>query len=229
MGGLIIGTLIFPVVILFFPKKKRRVILSDVVHYSWILFVKIMSGLHLIGIQKTLDLKNLCGTIIIANHPTLLDIVLLISMIPHCVCVVKGALAHNFFIRHIIRRLYLVNDDDLSRFLNEAETCLADGLNVIIFPEGTRTDFSKKTPRLFRGFAHLAVRTRVPILPVKIQCTPQILGKGQKWFDVGTRRVMYAFETRSMIKIPPVRGQTPHVMVKKITQQATQELFEKND
>ena len=229
VGGLIIGTVVFPLVVLIFPLRKQRLVLADIIHYSWIFFVKVMTALRLIVLEKQPDLKALRGTVVVANHPTLLDIVLLISMIPRSVCVVKGALARNFFIRHIIRRLYLTNDGDLARFLQSAQTCLADGLNVIIFPEGTRTNFAQKTPRLFRGFAHLAVRTKSPILPIKIKCTPQILGKNQKWFDVGSQTVTFTVRPRPMIKVPRSGGRTEHALVKKIAEQTADELFEKNN
>ena len=48
LGGLIIGTLIFPIIMLFYHQQKQKVLFLKVVHTSWRFFVWIMSGLHLI-------------------------------------------------------------------------------------------------------------------------------------------------------------------------------------
>ena len=193
IGGFFIGTVLFSIVILFSKGEKQRFILTNIIHYSWILFVKIMVLLRLISvnIQGKESFKNTKGTLIVANHPTLIDIVLLISIIPNCVCVVKSSLAQNFFIKHIIQRIYLINNTSPEEFLEKAQSLLLQGLNIIIFPEGTRTDFSKKQNLWHRGFAHLALRSKAPVLPVKISCTPQILGKGQKWYNVDRRTACY--------------------------------------
>ncbi|WP_245395071.1 hypothetical protein [methane-oxidizing endosymbiont of Gigantopelta aegis] len=41
------------------------------------------------------DKLNRPGQLIVANHPTLIDIVFLISRIPYACCIVKDSLWHN--------------------------------------------------------------------------------------------------------------------------------------
>ena len=181
--------------------------ITKIIHLSWKLFVGIMSGFHLIKVSvKNKDaFCNLKGCVVIANHPTLIDVVILISLIPNAVCVVKGALAHNFCIKNIIQKAYLVNDDNVENFLHKAENFIAEGFNVIIFPEGTRTNFQTKQNNIYKGFAHIAIRTKAAILPVLITCTPLILGKGQKWYDIGKIRAHYEIMPLPLIipqKIP---------------------------
>ena len=120
-GGLVVGLILFPIFSLFTSTEKKPFILSATVRASWIFFVKVMTFLRLIKVQvkgKT-NFKNIKGNIIVANHPTLIDVVLLVSFVPNCICVVKNGLAKNFFIKNIIRGVYLVNDEDPEVFLKK--------------------------------------------------------------------------------------------------------------
>jgi 1-acyl-sn-glycerol-3-phosphate acyltransferase len=45
------------------------------------------------------------GLLVLANHPTLIDVVCLISLLPNADCVVKRAVACNLFMRGLVRRL----------------------------------------------------------------------------------------------------------------------------
>ena len=107
IGGFLIGTVIFPLTLLIVPKKNQRYVLINTVHYSWKIFVFVMSFFRLIKVkvENKEKIKNLKGRVVVANHPSLIDIVLLISIVPNSVCIVKGKLANNFFIKHIIRRV----------------------------------------------------------------------------------------------------------------------------
>ncbi len=227
VGGFIIGTVLFPLIILFTPPWKQRFVLSNVVHYSWIIFVKIMTFLRLIDVKVTGCKKNIKGHIIVANHPTLLDVVLLISQIPNSVCVVKNVLLKNFFIKHLIQRVYLVNDN-LPDFLDKAQDILSQGLNIIIFPEGTRTD-NNTAQKWHRGFAQIALRAKVPVLPVRIDCKPLILGKLQKWYDITDRTAIYKIRFLSLIKQSYNSQSSLHSQAKILSESVYSKLFERMD
>ena len=230
VGGLIIGTILFPILILFLRTPQKRLILCNIIHYAWIFFVKVMIFLRLIDVQIVgqKNLKNLKGHIIISNHPTLLDIVLLISIIPNTSCIVKGSLLKNFFIRHIIQRIYLVNSSDPTDFLEKGKELLSQGLNLVIFPEGTRTD-NNQYKKIHRGFAQLALRSRKPLLPVQIKCTPLILGKKQKWYDVGVKTVLYHIHFLPVISAPFSTEPNLHYQAKKLSELVYSELFKRID
>src|SRR5262249_54016623 len=57
------------------------------------------------------------------------------------------------------------------------EATLARGESVFVFPEGTRSP-DGSLQRFFRGAFALSTRRRAPIVPVVIDGTAQILGKG---------------------------------------------------
>ena len=192
IGGLIAGSLIAPFPLLLCNKHNQRRILSSTVHYLWKIFVWLMCSLKLIDvkIQNETKLKQLRGSIVVANHPSLIDVVILVSRIPHSICVVKGSLFQNFFIKFLIRHVYLSNAMQPEEFMKHAAECLNDGYNIIIFPEGTRTVKNKQV-HLHRGFAYLHIYSKHDIQPIHIKNTPHILGKGSKWYDVGKKTSVY--------------------------------------
>ena len=102
--------------------------------------------------------RSLRGTIIVANHPTILDYVLTASMLPEMDCLVKASLRHNFFLKHVIRAADYMSNDGSLETLEEITRRLEAGENILIFPEGTRTRAGVPM-KLKRGVAHAALRT----------------------------------------------------------------------
>lgn len=122
------------------------------------------------------------GQFIVANHPSLLDVVFLISLIRHANCVVKGALLRNPFTRGpITAASYVMNDSE--NFIEECAMSLARHDSLIVFPEGTRTQ-SDQSFKFLRGAANVALRAGHDITPIVIRCSPPTLRKGEKWVQV---------------------------------------------
>ncbi|MEM0912917.1 MAG: lysophospholipid acyltransferase family protein, partial [Pseudomonadota bacterium] len=60
---------------------------------------------------------------------------------------------------------------------------LHSGENLLIFPEGTRTD-DEEHLRFKRGASNVAVAAQCPIMPVLIKCHPSALKKSDKWYNI---------------------------------------------
>ena len=76
------------------------------------------------------------------------------------------------------------------RSLKRAAQRIADGVNVIIFPEGTRSATGDLLPFKSGGF-HLAIQAQVPILPATISGTRVITPKRSLRVESGTVKVVY--------------------------------------
>ncbi len=77
-------------------------------------------------------------SVIIANHPSLLDVVLLVARFKRANCIVKRDLANNIFLFGAIRASgYIVNKENEAT-LNESAAALNNGERLIIFPEGMK-------------------------------------------------------------------------------------------
>ncbi len=195
IGGLIIGLIFVPLVLLFCSRDTQKRVLSGTVHYLWKAFVGLMCILKLIDIKikNEKELQQLRGNIVIANHPSLIDVVILVSKIPRSICVVKDSLFKNIFVKSLIRRVYLSNSVSPEVFIKQASEDLQMGYNIIIFPEGTRTQ-KHESIHLHRGFAYLQIHSGHDIQPILIENKPSILGKGSPWYDVGKKTSVYTLK-----------------------------------
>ena len=229
IGGFVIGTLIFPIVYLFMG-KKRRVVSVNIIHTVWKFFVWIMSGTGLISVKiSEFDKEKILqsrGRVIVANHPSLIDVVILVSIIPNAVCVVKERLLRNIWMSFIVRMVYITNNGDVANFLDEAGRLLETGFNIIIFPEGTRTKQGDKEHKLYRGFAQLALHSGADILPIRISCDTPVLGKGQMWWNVGSKTIEFRLFVMDLICIKNFENcGNFHGNARKITEFVRQVLF----
>ena len=114
--------------------------------------------------------------ILVANHPSLLDAVLLVSHLPNAVCIMKGLLMHNLFLGAGARMArYIVNDAPLP-MIRSAIAELRDGARLIIFPEGTRTSELPVGPCAATAGV-IAARAGVPVDVIVIEMSSPYLGK----------------------------------------------------
>lgn len=226
IGGLVAGTLIAPFPLLLCNKRNQRRILSGTVHYLWKIFVGLMCALRLIDvkIQNEEKMKQLRGNIVVANHPSLIDVVILVSRIPHSICVVKGSLFKNFFIKFLIRHVYLSNSMQPDEFMQQATDCLNDDYNIIIFPEGTRT-VKNKPIHLHRGFAYLHLHSKHDIQPIHIKNTPHILGKHSKWYDVSDKTSVYTIKMLTPIHFKARKNLNNRQSAVSVTENTKKALF----
>jgi 1-acyl-sn-glycerol-3-phosphate acyltransferase len=124
--------------------------------------------------------------LVVANHPTLVDIVVLCALLPQADCIVNAARARNPFLRGLARSAGYVTNADGVRAIEECVRRLRAGRTLIIFPEGTRSPSGKIGP-FQRGAAHVALRSRIPFTPVLFCCDPPTLTRNQRWYDVPDR------------------------------------------
>jgi 1-acyl-sn-glycerol-3-phosphate acyltransferase len=83
-----------------------------------------------------------------------------------------------------VRAAGFVCNDSGPGLIADCVASVRAGNNLIVFPEGTRTPAGSALGRLQRGAANLAVRGALPITPVRITCSQQMLGKSDKWWRV---------------------------------------------
>jgi len=148
------------------------------------------------------------GNLVIANHPSLIDVVLLISVIPNADCVVKAHLFRNPFIRGVIKSTGYISNDNAEQLIEDCRHSLEQGNNLIVFPEGTRT--TPKQPLKFkRGVANIAIRCVSPIKCLRIDVNPTTLTKNDKWYSVPDRKFEVELRLLSDAPLPKIRESEP--------------------
>ena len=92
VGGLILGGIIFSLVHVIFPKPKAERLCRYGVHLAFKGFISFM---YYTGVLSLELLNNTTlskpGQFIIANHPSLIDVIFIIAEVPNGYCVVKSS------------------------------------------------------------------------------------------------------------------------------------------
>ena len=203
-GGTLMALTIFPLVALVTRDPVRRrgrvqgIIRQSFRLYCWALSWMRVADVEIVGAEK---LRALRGTLIVGNHPSLLDVVMIMSVTPDVQCVVSGKLWRNPFYKLTVEAAgYIRNDSDPETLMQDCIAALHRGANLLIFPEGTRT--RPGAPIQFRrGFANIATLAKVDLQVVDISCTPPSLFKGNPWWNVPERRATFRVEVGERIKI----------------------------
>jgi 1-acyl-sn-glycerol-3-phosphate acyltransferase len=117
------------------------------------------------------------GLIIAANHPTMLDALVLVAQLPRGVCIMKADLMRNVFLGAGARLARYICDDSPRRMVRGAVACLRESGQLVMFPEGTRT-VERPINRFRPGIALIARRAQVPIQAVIIETDTPYLRKG---------------------------------------------------
>jgi 1-acyl-sn-glycerol-3-phosphate acyltransferase len=182
VGGLVIGILVFPLLLLFAPRRDLSRHSRAVIAWCFRTFMWLVQALNVI----TFEHKNLSrvtpGTILIANHPSLIDIVLIAGWLPNANCVVKPGLFKNPFLAGPVYAAGYINSQ-AADLADQISQTLLSGETVIVFPEGTRT-VPGQTMKFKRGAAHLALQTDARLQPVSITVSPTTLTKAESWWQV---------------------------------------------
>ena len=193
------GGLLFSLVLLFpVPKSCARRILRVLFRF----FVWAGAKVRLFRVDVSSEhrrrLGSVSGSVVVSNHQTLIDAVILISLLGDSVCVTKEAVSRNPFMRVVARKILVVNDGPIA-VVRSAARYLKEGINVVVFPEGTRTPADAPEHVFHRGSAHIAIQSSSPVELVSMDCDMNILAKGQPWWDVGDRTATYTVRCKGRI------------------------------
>ncbi len=147
--------------------------------------------------------------VIIANHPTLIDVTAILAAVGNTACVVKPALFRSFAIGRTLRYAGYINGGngsagDGAMVMREAEARLAQGMNVLIFPEGTRSP-PGGLGRFRRGAFEIARRAHVPVVTLLLRSSPEFLTKQAVWYR---RPTTVPYLTIEQLPLLDAAGQT---------------------
>lgn len=117
------------------------------------------------------------GLIVVANHPSLLDALMLVARLPRSFCVMKASLSRNPFLGPGAKLARYVLNDSALGMVRSAVAELRAGGQLVMFPEGTRTT-APPINVMRPGFTLVAKLADAPIQTVFIETNSPYLGKG---------------------------------------------------
>jgi len=190
IGGIALTLLVTPVIWLTSGSasvRQRRV--RSVIALCFRTFAYFMRLLGLLSFELSGTLRADKPVVIVANHPSLIDVVFLLGWCRRAVCVVKSSLLTNPFTCAPIRTAGYIGNEDKD-LIARCTDLLTGGDSLVIFPEGTRTRHDQPM-RFMRGAAIIALDAGAGIQPVTIDLQPDTLRKGEHWWQVPDRPPHY--------------------------------------
>jgi 1-acyl-sn-glycerol-3-phosphate acyltransferase len=190
-GGCVLAATVLPILAVLPGNRRDRAQTVIRLNFRGYLFMLQRLGVLRLELEGAERLRASGGRIVIANHPSLLDVVILMALIPRAQCIVKHQLWNSFMLGGVMRQAgYIRNDLAPGALVGACRAALDEGQSLIIFPEGTRT--RPGSPPLFRrGFANLATLAGASIQWVVITCTPPTLVKGEPWWRIPRQKPLF--------------------------------------
>ena len=150
------------------------------------------------------------SSVMIANHPTLVDVTAICAVYPRLCCVVKTSLYDSLAIGPLLRNLGYIAGDRASGMqgaavMQAALDRLQAGLPVLIFPEGTRSR-AGEVGRLRRGAFEIAARAGVPLVVLILTCEPPTLTKEMSWYSLPRATARLRMEVQPPVSMDRWRG-----------------------
>lgn len=179
---------VFPLACLSAPDRataRRRA--QWIVHRWFAFFAGMMEALGLIKVEiHGAEKLRRPGQLIVANHPSLIDVVLLIAYIPEVDCIVKQQIFENPFMRWPATWAGYICHATPEQLIADCASTLKQNHSLLVFPEGTRT-VPGQPLRMTHGAARIALESGASVLPVTIRCDPPHLYKNLPWYRVPVR------------------------------------------
>jgi 1-acyl-sn-glycerol-3-phosphate acyltransferase len=207
LGGVILSYLLVPAVAAATRDPERRARrCRRAVARMWVLFHDYMRWTRLLRYDpRRIRLALPAGPfVLIANHPTLVDVTALLAAMPDAVVVVKGSMIRSPLVGPLLRTCRHIDAGDGGSFagvavFEEAVSHLRAGTPVLLFPEGTRSP-ERGLGEFRTGAFQIACRAGVPLVPVLLRCEPPTLMRGQAWYEIPERTAVLTVSQLSVIE-----------------------------
>ncbi len=218
LGSVICNFFLFPFI------KENKELCSDIIRRLWKIFINFLVcvGLIRLNIKKLDKIEN---KIIVATHPSFIDIVILMSLIPRSTCFVKKELAQNPILKNIIGSIFITNDIEPEELKRETKFMLDKGFNIIIFPTGIRHRKNEHL-KIKKGASLVALNAEKNIVPIRIFSDDDFLFINQPFYAVGSKTVTFEIEQFPEIDIKQYKNESEIVTKKEITNQIEKILYD---
>jgi 1-acyl-sn-glycerol-3-phosphate acyltransferase len=203
VGGLLLGLLLFPTIHgLSRDRDVARLRCQYCVHLSFRCFIWMMKSLGVLSydVAGGDKLSRTEANLILANHPSLIDIVFIVSLLPQALCVVKKAAWSNPFMAGIMWATGYIPNDEPDVLIEGCVRSLQDGRRLVVFPEGTRT-VPGLPMKLKRGAATIIVQSGQPFIPITISCTPTTLTKAERWYQIPSSKPHFRIRVNDSVDV----------------------------
>lgn len=217
LGALFLNYLVFPLAKKIIKGKKILYFYSDTIHQTWKWFIEILIALKIIKLEiKDIEkIKNIKQKIIVATHPSFIDILILIAIIPRTTCIVKYSLSKNPILFNLVNSIFIMEDESLDKLKNHSKKMIENGFNVVIFPMGIRHR-RNEFPKIKKGAATIAMNAKCNIVALKCYTDYDFLFINQPIYEAGEKAVTYELSYAGEIDVNSIiQSSDNEILVKK--------------
>lgn len=147
--------------------------------------------LHL-DIPERRNLRLTRGTVVVCNHLSFLDPLLMLALLPRLITIVRPDFFRVPIFGWLLRGAGFLGPDLFSEgqvWVDRVAEHLRQGGNLLIFPEGTRSRDGRLAP-FKKGAFYLAKHLSAPILVLRITGTDHVFAPGRLTFEVASERTV---------------------------------------
>ena len=229
IGSFILGNVIFCWIRLTCKDSGVRLEkYSDCIFFTWKFFISMVERLKIfkVNVKDIERIRGIKNSVIVASHPSFVDVVILMSIIPRTTCYVAEKLTRNPMMKNVVGAFFLPAGQPLGVFEKDAKAILDKGYNILIFPTGTRHKRNEH-PKVRKGASLIAIDSKRDIYPVKVTTSEDFLQTNQPFYKAGNEVVQYDIELKEVIKTNDyIEKYDDEVTLKKeLSKRISEELF----
>jgi 1-acyl-sn-glycerol-3-phosphate acyltransferase len=178
------GIPLFLLIYVLFPRRLHRPVSRRLIRFGCNLYLFLLHWLCDIHADRKelapLDRQE--ALIVIANHPSLIDAVILLSCLPNACCIFKASLINNPLLGFAARMAGYVSNAEPRSMIEGAGRELQGQAHFILFPEGGRSRSLPLSP-MSSACILLSKQAQVPIQTVILEFSSPYLGKDWGLFN----------------------------------------------
>lgn len=200
--GCIILNAIYVLLKLTFMNAKRK---QSIFHYLICCFIRIfLKSMYMVNVQyqniKEIDFNK--PSVIIANHQSFVDILILLSLSPKIVMITKGWVWRSPIFGRIVQYAgFYTIEEGYEKLIGSLSPLVKEGYSVVVFPEGTRSE-DCEIKRFHKGAFYLAEKLQLDIMPLVIYGTGLISSKRQPFYikkgEIIAKAILNSTETEEL-------------------------------
>lgn len=199
--GTILTALLLPVLLLTKETSARKRFGKILLKMS---FQSFLWGMQFLGVMilqiKNLDRLKSGGRLVLSNHPSLIDAVILIAIIDNPNGIIKSSLFNNPSMYGLAKIAGLMRNIEGPELIRKSIESISTGENLIIFPEGTRTKVLGQVT-FKQGAAYIAIKGGVNITPILIVTSEPVLRKDHSWYKVPTKKPVFTVSVLDEVNV----------------------------
>lgn len=156
-------------------REKAQLWLHRVIYHIMRINLRYLGGIK-VSVHNPNNEQFAHGGIIISNHQSILDPILMLALHPNMLIIVSDKVWGNPIVHTLFLLIGFIRlNQDMNNLKEEMQAAISKGYNVVIFPEGKRND--GVITRFHKGAFHIAKELQADILPIYVHGVSHVMPK----------------------------------------------------